>query len=202
MQGELDAVLARFPRILEPCRRRVIDGESVPTQEKVVSIFEPHTDILVKGQRDPQFGHKICLTGGTSNLILDGILERGNPADTSLFVPALTNTRDVLGRVPERVATDGGFFSQANAEEAEALGVQAVDFGGKRQNPLTHLVVSARIQRRLRRFRAGIEGVISATKRAYGLDRCTWRGWDGFQRYVGSAIVAWNLQVLARHLLA
>ncbi len=201
LRGELDAVLALFPRILEQCRRRVIDGESVPAEEKVVSIFEPHTDILVKGQREPQFGHKICLTGGTSNLILDCILERGNPADSSLFVPALTNTRDVLGHVPERVATDGGFYSQANADEAEALGVQAMDFGGKRKNTLTHHVVSARIHRLLRRFRAGIEGVISATKRAYGLDRCTWRGWDGFQRYVWSAIVAWNLQVLARHLV-
>ena len=202
LQRDLDAVLALFPRILEQCRRRVIDGESVPAEDKVVSIFEPHTNILVKGQRDPQFGHKICLTGDISNLILDCILERGNPADTSLFVPALTNTRDILGRVPERVATEGGFFSQANAEEAEALGVQAVNFGGKRKNTLTHHVVSARIQRLLRRFRAGIEGVISATKRAYGLDRCTWRGWDGFQRSVWSAIVAWNLQVLARHLLA
>lgn len=156
----------------------------------------------MKGQREPQFGHKICLTGGTRHLILDGILERGNPADRSRFVPALTNPRDVLGRVLERVAADGGFFSQANAEEAEALGVQAVDFGGKRKNPLTQHVVSARIQRLLRRFRAGIEGVISATKRAYGLDRCTGRGWDGFQRYVESAIVAWNRQVLARHLPA
>ncbi|MCH7639928.1 MAG: hypothetical protein IH855_10785 [Bacteroidetes bacterium] len=80
LRGELDAVLALFPRILEQCRRRVIDGESVPAEEKVVSIFEPHTDILVKGQREPQFGHKICLTGGTSNLILDCIIERGNPA--------------------------------------------------------------------------------------------------------------------------
>ena len=202
LQRDLDAVLALFPRILEQCRRRGIDGESVPAEEKVVSIFEPHTDSLVKGQREPQFGHKICLTGGTRHLILDGILERGNPADRSRFVPALTNPRDVLGQIPERVATDGGFYSQANADEAQALGVQAVDFGGKRKNPLAQHVVSARIQRLRRRFRAGIEGVISATKRAYGLDRCTGRGWDGFQRYVGSAIVAWNRQVLARHLPA
>lgn len=201
LRDELDAVLALFPRILEQCRRRVIDGESVPAEEKVVSIFEPHTDILVKGQREPVFGHKICLTGGTSNLILDCILERGNPADSSLFVPALRNTGAVLGHMPERVATDGGFHSQANADEATALGVQAVDFGGKQKNTLTQQVLSARIHRLLRRFRAGIEGVISATKRAHGLDRCTWRGWDGFQRYVWSAIVAWNLQVYARHLI-
>lgn len=81
------------------------------------------------------------------------------------------------------------------------VGQQGLEDGRPVRTPLTHLV-SAHIQQRRRRFRAGIEGVISAPKRAYGLDRCSWRGWDGFQRSVWSAIVAWNLQVLARHLLA
>ena len=201
LREELDGVLAQFPQILEQCRRRVLDGETVPANEKIVSIFEPHTDIIAKGGREPLFGHKICVTGGCSNLILDCILERGNPADASLFLPALENRREVLGLVPEWVATDGGFFSQANATQAAALGVETADFGGKRGNRLSGQVAKARVQRRLRRFRAGIEGVISATKRAFGLDRCTWRGWEGFQSYVWSAIVAWNLQVLARHLL-
>ncbi len=201
LREELDGVLAQFPQVLEQCRRRVLDGEAVPANEKIVSIFEPHTDILAKGGREPVFGHKVCLTGGCSNLILDCILERGNPADASLFLPALENSREVLGLVPERVATDGGFFSQANATQAAALGVETADFGGKRGNRLSGEVAKARVQRLLRRFRAGIEGVISATKRAFGLDRCTWRGWEGFQSYVWSAIVAWNLQVLARHLL-
>jgi len=62
----------------------VIHGEKVPAQEKVVSIFEEHTDIIIKDRRDTFFGHKICLTGGRSNLILDCQIVEGNPADVTL----------------------------------------------------------------------------------------------------------------------
>ena len=62
--------------------RRVIAGESVPAQEKLVSIFETHTDIIRKDRRDTYYGHKICVTGGASNLILDCVILEGNPADS------------------------------------------------------------------------------------------------------------------------
>lgn len=54
------------------------------SSEKVVSIFEPHTDIIVKDRRDTLYGHKVCLAGGKSNLILDCVIVDGNPADTTL----------------------------------------------------------------------------------------------------------------------
>lgn len=198
---DLDDVLIYFPQVLDQCRRRIVDGESVPAEEKVVSIFEPHSDIIVKGQRDPLFGHKICLTGGSSNLIISCQIEKGNPSDTDLYIPALARTSATMGKVPPQVVTDDGFASEANAEVARAMGVKDVVFGGKLKNELTRWVSSAWLQKQLRRFRAGIESMISAGKRCFGLDRCTWSGWEGFQSYVRLSIVAWNLQVLARHLL-
>ena len=198
---ELDEVLAYFPRVLEQCRRRVIEDEKVPAGEKLVSIFEPHSDIIVKGQRDPLFGHKICLTGGASNMIVGCLIERGNPADSELFIPALEQAAATLGAMPKAVCSDDGFASEANAHAALKMGVGDVAFGGKLKNELTQWVASAWVQKQLRRFRAGIESTISAGKRAFGLDRCTWSGWEGFKSYVWLSIVTWNLQVLARHLL-
>lgn len=199
---ELDDVLAHFSTILQQCRRRVINGENVPAKEKLVSIFEPHSDIIVKGQRETLFGHKICLTGGSSNMIIGCLIERGNPADSELYLPAIKNAAATLGKTPKQVCTDDGFASQANALSAKALGVDDVVFGGKLKNELTQWVKSAWVQKQLRRFRAGIEATISAGKRAFGLDRCTWSGWQGFKSYIWLSVVAWNLQVLARHLLS
>jgi len=198
---ELADVLAHFPKILEQCRRRVVRGEKVPAGEKLVSIFEPHSDIIVKGQRETLFGHKICLTGGASNMILGCQIERGNPADSELYIAAIEKTSETLGRIPKQVSADDGFASEDNARSAQALGVGDVVFGGKLKNELTRWVRSAWVQKQLRRFRAGIESTISAGKRAFGLDRCTWSGWEGFESYVWLSVVAWNLQVLARHLL-
>lgn len=76
-------------RVMDQTRRRVLMGEKVPAQEKVFSIFEPHTDIIIKDRRDIIYGHKVCLTGGASNLILDCVVERGNPADVDLAIPML-----------------------------------------------------------------------------------------------------------------
>jgi len=199
---ELDDVLTHFPTILQQCRRRVVEGEKVPAGEKLVSIFEPHSDIIVKGQRDTLFGHKICLTGGASNMILDCRIERGNPADSELYIPAIEKTSETLGRIPNQVSADDGFASEGNAIKALEFGVGDVVFGGKLKNELTRWVKSAWVQKQLRRFRAGIEATISAGKRAFGLDRCTWSGWEGFKSYVWLSVVTWNLQVLARHLLS
>ena len=69
-------------RVIAQTRRRVLEGESVPAAEKVVSIFEEHADILRKGTRETVYGHKLYLTCGKSSLITDCMLVRGNPADS------------------------------------------------------------------------------------------------------------------------
>ena len=188
-------------RVIDQSARRVLHGEQVPAEEKIVSIFEPHSDIIVKGQREVVYGHKIFLTGGTSNLILDCVVEKGNPADSEQFMPALERHLERFGKAPNDVATDGGFASKANGEDARALGVQNVAFSTLKGNTLSELVQSTRIYKQLRKWRAGIEGLISAIKRAFGLDRCTWRGYESFQAYVHLSVLAFNLQTLARHLL-
>lgn len=203
--GALRSALEEFTplakRVIDQSTRRVLDGEQVPAEDKVVSIFEPHADIIVKGQREVVYGHKIFLTAGKSNLILDCAVEKGNPNDGEQFMPALERHQERFDEAPKDVATDGGFASKTNGEDARGLGVQNVAFSALKGNTLSDLVQSTRVYKQLRKWRAGIEGIISAVKRAFGLDRCNWRGYESFQAYVHLAVLAFNLQTLARHLL-
>ena len=189
-------------RVISQTRRRILLGQSVPAEEKVLSIFEEHTDIIVKDRRDPIYGHKICLTGGSSNLILDCVIARGNPADTDLAIPMLDRQEQIYGRYPLKVGLDGGFASKDNLKLAKARNIKDVCFAKKRGLEETDMCRSEYVYHRLRRFRAGIESGISWLKRCMGLTRCTWKGWESFKSYVWSSIVAANLLTIARAKLA
>jgi IS5 family transposase len=185
-------------QILVQTERRVFGGESVPAAEKIVSLFEPHADIIVKGGRDVQYGHKLNLTSGKSGLILDVVIEAGNPADSDRFLPMLERHIAAYGRAPRQAAADGGYASGANLQRAKALGVRDIAFHKKVGLRIEDMVRSRWVYRKLRNFRAGIEAGISCLKRAYGLSRCTWRGLDHFRAYIWSSVVAYNLTLLAR----
>jgi IS5 family transposase len=188
-------------KVVAQTYRRVVQGEKVPANEKIVSIFEPHTDILVKGGREPLYGHKICLAAGRSGFVIDCMLLDGNPCDTTLAVTAVERVAALRGETPKQVAFDRGFVSLANAEQLKALGVEDVGFPKKKGIDTADLVRSDWVYRQLQRFRAGVEAVISMLKRGFALNRCSWRGHDSFHAYVWSAVVSANLVTLARQTL-
>ena len=107
--GQLRHYCDLTEKVISQTERRVIAGEKVPANEKIFSIFEPHTDIIIKDRRDEFYGHKICLTGGGSNLILDCLITDGNPADSTLTQTMLERQREIYGRYPLKAALDGGF---------------------------------------------------------------------------------------------
>jgi transposase, IS5 family len=185
-------------RIIAQTERRVLAGEPVPSSEKLVSLFEPHADIVVKGSRDVDYGHKLNLTTGRSGLILDLVIEAGNPADSERLLPMLERHIARYGRAPRQLAADGGYASRDNLNRAKARGVRDMAFHKKSGLKVEDMVRSRWVYRRLRNFRAGIEAGISCLKRAYGLARCTWRGLDHFKAYVWSSVVAYNLALVAR----
>ncbi len=189
-------------QVYDQAYRRVIQGESVPADQKVVSIFEEHTDVIVKDRRDTHYGHKICLTGGASNLILDCVILEGNPADTDLVEDMLERQQQIYGRYPLKVALDGGFASKANLLKAKERKIKDVCFAKKRGLKETDMCRSEYVYKKLRCFRAGIEAGISWLKRSFGLTRCTWKGFRSFKSYVLSSVVAANLLTMARKKLA
>ena len=200
--AQLEQFVPLAERVIEQSRRRVLLGEEVPTGEKVLSIFEPHTDIVKKGQREIVYGHKVLFTGGKSNLILDCAIPRGNPADATQFIPALERQEQLFGQMPGQVATDAGFASKANARDAHRKGIRDVAFAAPKHKDAPETRPGSKTYKQLRNWRSGIEGIISAAKRAFGLARCTWSGFESFQAYVQLAVLTFNLQTLARHLLA
>jgi IS5 family transposase len=198
VRTQLVTVLPRVAQVIDQTTRRVFQGETVPADEKLVSLFEAHTDILVKDRRDTYYGHKIFLTTGRSGLILDCAIPKGNPADSTWTVPLARRQKALFGVAPRQASFDGAFASHDNLVDCKALGVEDVCFAKKRGLAILDMVRSEWVYDKLRRFRAGIESGISLLKRVFGLARCIWKGAAGFHAYVRTAVLAANLLLLAR----
>lgn len=201
IQEKLTELFERMNRVYDFTYRKEIKGEQVPNDEKIFSIYELHTDIIIKGQREIQFGHKINLATGKSRLVLDCQVLRGNPSDKNLFVPTLERVMENYSIIPRNSATDGGYASIANLEAAKEKGIRNIVFNkvvGRMQN----IVSSKNMETILKKFRSTIESVISNIKRGFDLHVCTWKGWAHFQSKVLWSVLAYNFRVLTCLILA
>lgn len=185
-------------KIISQAERRIFNNENISSSEKVVSLFEDHTDIIAKSNREVKFGHKLNLATGKTGLILDAVVEKGNPADSKRLIPMLERQIDIYGEAPDKASADGGYASNENLLNAKQLGVKDMAFHKKRGLIIEDMVRSKWVYKQMRNFRAGIESDISCLKRAYGLARCIWKGWEKFKSYVWSSIVSYNLSLLAK----
>lgn len=192
----LNKLCLQLSHVISQTHRRVILGEKVPASEKIVSLNEEHTDIIRKGGRETVYGHKITLATGKSGLVTAVDIYRGNPADSELLVSAIHK----LPTIPLQIAADGGFASKANLQKVKELGVRDVALHKRRGLKVEDMCRSSFIYKRLIKFRAGVEANISFLKRVFGLDRCTWKGWEGFQSYVMASVVTYNLTLLSRQI--
>ena len=134
-------------------------------------------------------------------MILDCVVLEGNPADSTLAEMMIERQIELYNQAPRQVAFDGAFSSKPNLKVIKDKGVEDVVFTKGKGLDVEDMVKSSWVYRCLRRFRNGIEGVISFLKRVFGLDRCTWRSLASFKAYVWSSIIAFNLLAMARHLL-
>lgn len=179
--------------VIDQTERRVIEEEEVPATEKVVSFFELHTDIIVKDKREVQYGHKINVASDVRGLLTHLSIEEGNAADVERYIPILRMHEMRYGTPPETAAADGGYASQDNVSEGKGLGVKQVVFHKKNGINLKGMGVKQKTFYKLKKFRAGIEGNISTLKRAFGLGKATWQGYEGFHAYVWASAITYNL---------
>jgi IS5 family transposase len=200
LHDSLDHYLTMTAVAIEQCERRILRGESVPASEKIVSIFEEHTDIIKRGKSSSptEFGHKLLLVSGKSSLITQYQTFRGNPSDDSMLSDVLFTHQNQYKRAPWNLSADRRFFSAENEANADEAGVKKVSIC----KPGYRSEVRKQIEKepwfkKLQRFRAGIEGLISVLMRAYGLKRCNWKGWEAFESYIGLSVVTYNLQKIA-----
>ena len=180
-------------RVIDQTRRRVFNEEDVKKKKKIVSLFEPHTDIILKGDREIDYGHKVNLATDKSGLITAMIIEQGNPKDTERFIALLEKHESLYGCTPSTTIADGGYASQDNVDKGKAMGIKRVAFHKKTGVMLRAMGVQQKTLKTLRDFRAGIEGNISELKRAFGAGKALWRGEDGFMAFVWSSVISYNL---------
>lgn len=175
--------------------QKEICGNKVPNEQKIFSIYEQHTDIILKGGREVEFGHKINLCSGKSNLILNCDIPRGNPSDTSLFSKLVDRVISDYGIVPRDSVTDGGFASLKNQAYAKGKGIVNIVFN-KIVGSMQNIVSSTNMETRLKKWRSGIEAIISNIKRKFNLSRCNWKGWEHFKAKVLWSIIGYNIRVM------
>ena len=185
-------------KVIEQTERRVINGEKVPAAEKIVSLFEPHTDIIVKSGRGVDYGHKINLSSNEHGFITMLMLEDGNPKDSERFIPLLEGHQKLYGHVPTTTIADGCYASLDNIESAKEMGVQKVAFHKKNGIPVSAMGIKEKTLKKLKDFRAGVEANISELKRAFGAGKATWKGASGFAAYVWASVISYNLTHLLR----
>jgi IS5 family transposase len=201
LADELERFEGLVERVVDQTKRRVLKGQSVKAAEKLVSLFEEHTSIIRRGKagKETEYGHKVWLEE-TEGAIISGyrVLE-GNPADQDQLLPTLEHHEQRFGRPPRLVAADRGVYSPENEGECRKRGIERVCLpkpGKKSQQRREH--ERQGWFRRGMRFRAGIEGRISVSKRRGFLGRCRDRGEEGFHRWVGWGVICSNLSTIAR----
>lgn len=198
--AEIEEFTRLGQRVLDQTRRRVMGGEQVPVEEKLFSIFEPHTDLIVRGKvRTPvEFGHKVRIVESSGGLITDYEILKGNPPDQDHVKRTLDYHQKRFGAPPELLATDRGFHSADNLAACQQAGViECIPQRGGQKTPERQAYEKSRVFKQGQRFRAGIEGRISVLFRGRGMKRCLLHGLDRFEVFVGVAVLANNLLVLA-----
>ncbi len=197
-RGVLRAFLPRVEQVIQQTRVRIYRGET-HYREKLLSLFEPHTEIIRKGKaaKPTEFGHLVKIQEAEHGLVVDFEVYAQRPTDKALLVPAIQRHHDIFGRSPRLVAADAGFWSTKNRDAAEAAGVTQVCVPATgRPSAARWQVQHQRWFRRGLRWRTGCEGRISVLKRRDGLARCRYRGVEGMQRWVGWGVIAHNLHLL------
>jgi IS5 family transposase len=198
---EIEHVCGLADRVIAQTRRRVLEGEPVPVHDKVFSIVEPHTDLIVRGKaKTPvEFGHKVFLAESRHGLLTDYRVLDGNPADEAHLAPSLTQHPATFGRAPALYAADRGFYTPANVDALATAGVgrECIPQRGGRKTAERAAYEKSRAFKKGPRFRADIEGRISVLLRGRGMRRCLLEGRDRFEVFVGAAVLANNLLRIA-----
>jgi len=198
--GQLRHFLPLVEQVITQTKQRVLGGDS-NAEGKVLSLFEPHTEVIRKGKahKPNEFGRLVRIDEVENGIVSGYQVLAGNPADSTSWMPALEQHQASFGQAPEMASGDRGFFSANNELEAQTLGVKKVALPARgRLSAKRAEQQKQRWFRRGLRWRAGIEATISTLKHPFSMRRATYKGDGGFQRYVGWCVITKNLFSIAR----
>jgi transposase, IS5 family len=200
LRQELDEMTSRVRQVMKQTRARIFCGNT-RSEEKLLSLFEPSTEVIRKGKagKPNEFGKMVKLQEAENQIITDYEVYARRPHDSDLLIAAIETHQALLGRTPRLVAADAAFYSAKNEAAARAKGVKRVCI----PNRSTKSLERKREQRKRwfrngQKWRTGSEGRISVVKRRHGLDRCRYRGYVGINRWVGLGVIADNVINIGR----
>jgi IS5 family transposase len=188
-------------RVLDQARRRIIHGEAVPNEEKLFSIFEPHTELLKRGKagKPIEFGHMIQIQQVPAKFITDYQVFETKPVEYKLVDSSLKCHKELFGEYPDQLSADKGYYQSMEqiTRLEKMIEVVGINKKGNRTPAETQRETDPAF-RHAQRFRAGVEGTISFLKRVLGLARCYTKGWEHYAAMIGATVLAHNLLILAR----
>lgn len=192
---QMVTMVDRVKQVIRQTRRRILGGDT-KYGEKIVSVFEPQTEIIRKGKasKPTEFGKLVKIQEAENQFITDYEVFDQRPNDSSLLVQSVVKHEELTGRVPDLVAADAAFYSQVNEQKLKERGVNRVSIPNRRTTSEQRRVhQKQRWFKNGQRWRTGCEGRISVLKRRHGLNRCLYRGQEGMKRWVGLGVIADNL---------
>lgn len=195
MRGQLATMVERVEQVAKQTRVRIFGGDT-KFDEKIVSMFEPQTEIIRKGKasKPTEFGKMLKVQEAENQIVTHFEVYEERPADSDLLVRSVEIHKEQTGKVPRIVAADAGFYSQANEKALQAMGVKNVSVPSRNtRSEQRRLHQKKRSFKQGQRWRTGCEGRISVLKRRHGLNRCRYRGQDGMKRWIGLGVIADNL---------
>jgi IS5 family transposase len=201
LKNTLATFIPLAEKVVDQTQRRILKGESVPAQDKVLSIFEPHTDVICRGKENHpvEYGHKVWLNEVDGGIVTHYRILDGNPNDETQWEPSLNAHVESFGHPPEQASADRGLYSAPNEKFAKDLGVPQVILpkrGYKSKQRQEYESQEWFVEGR--KWHAGVEGRISVLKRAHGFGRCLNHGLPGFECWIGWGVIAGNLAVMGR----
>jgi len=202
MKKELEIMLGRVKQVRRQTRARVFGGNT-HVEGKLASMFEHTTEIIRRGKakQPTEFGKMIKVQEAEGQIIVDYEVFEKRPADSDLLAPAIAIHQQRLGRVPDWVAADAGFYSADGENKAHQQGVKYVSVPNRStKSPERRKLQKTRWFKKGQKWRTGCEGRISVLKRRHGLNRCCYKGDRGMKRWVGLGVISDNLINIGRAL--
>jgi IS5 family transposase len=200
LRHELDEMVPLVKQVMKQTRARIFHGNT-RSEGKLVSLFEPSTEIIRKGKasKPTEFGKMVKLQEAENQIITAYEVYARRPYDSDLLIPAIDTHHALLGRMPRLVAADAAFYSARNEAAAKAKGVKRVCIPNRSTKSLERKrEQKKRWFRSGQKWRTGCEGRVSVVKRRHGLNRCRYKGTVGMERWVGFGVIADNLINIGR----
>ncbi len=191
----LNSMADRVRRVVKQTKARIFDGVT-QLPGKIVSLFEPHSEIIRKGKasKPTEFGKLVQVTEAENQIVTHYDVFERRPSDRELVTSAVAEQQKRLGRVPQLVTADAGYYAQTHERAIEEMGVKWVAVPNRSTRSAERKKKEkSRWFKKAQAWRTGCEGRISVLKRRHGLRRCLYHGLEGMKRWVGLGVLADNL---------